>query len=62
LNLQQGDCNAQPANCRELAEINQLDGFNLAPRIVVRFSGPVNTTTLRDGVLIVWLDLLRRSF
>ena len=56
LNLQQGDCNAQPANCRELAEINQLDGFNLAPRIVVRFSGPVNTTTLRDGVLIVWLD------
>jgi uncharacterized protein (TIGR03437 family) len=56
VNLPQPDCITQPASCRELAEINQLDGFNLAPRLAVRFSGPVNTATLREGVFVTWLD------
>jgi hypothetical protein len=42
--------------CEELDLVNALDGFHVIPRITVRFSGPVNIDTLRDGIFIVWLD------
>ncbi len=32
--------------------LDQMDGFSLRPRISVRFSGPVDTATLRDGIYI----------
>ena len=32
--------------------LDQSDGFSLRPRIHVRFSGPVNTATLKDGIYI----------
>ena len=38
--------------------LNQLDGFNLNPRIAVSFSGPVNIDTLRDGMFFVALKNL----
>ncbi len=55
LQLPSPECTAQPSTCQEIQLLNQLDGFNLQPRIRVRFSGPVNTGTLRDGIKIVWL-------
>ncbi len=50
------DCTAEPSTCNEIRLINELDGFNLNPRISVRFSGPVNVDTLRNGVYVIWLD------
>ena len=37
---------------RETAAVNQLDGFNIQPRLRVRFSGPVNPDTLRRGIFL----------
>ena len=58
VNLPLPDCSAQPSDCQDLALLNQLDGFNLQPRIRVRFSAPVNPETLRAGIAFVWLDNL----
>lgn len=58
MNLPLPDCAAEPSTCQEIGLINELDGFSLTPRITVRFSGPVNVDTLRDGIFIVWLDNL----
>ncbi len=56
INLPQPDCLAEPSTCEEIAAVNQLDGFSIEPRLRVRFSGPINPETLRDGVFLVWLD------
>ncbi|MEZ5352710.1 MAG: alpha/beta fold hydrolase [Bryobacteraceae bacterium] len=50
------DCAALPSDCAEIALINQLDGFNVNARLTVKFSGPVDPDTLRDGIFFVWLD------
>jgi len=52
------DCTAQPSTCTETALLNELDGFHLQPRIRVNFSGPIDPTTLKPGVVFVWLDNL----
>jgi hypothetical protein len=53
LNLPVPDCSTQYTQCQETAVLDQSDGFSLRPRIRVRFSGPVNTATLRDGIYIL---------
>src|SRR5690349_20286237 len=53
LNLPVPDCVTTYTECQEMALLDQTDGFSLRPRIRVRFSGPVNTATLRDGIFIV---------
>jgi fermentation-respiration switch protein FrsA (DUF1100 family) len=58
MNLPLPDCTALPALCNQLALIDQLDGFNVQPRITVAFSGPVATSTLRAGIFLVALDNL----
>jgi Bacterial Ig-like domain len=50
LNLPVPDCAARYTDCQETAVLDQADGFSLRPRLRVRFSGPVNTATLRDGI------------
>src|ERR1044072_2389163 len=56
VNLPLPDCDAQPSLCNQLRHINQLHGFNTRPRLRVRFSGPVDTATLRKGIFFVALD------
>jgi hypothetical protein len=58
MNLPLPDCAAEPSSCQEIGLINELDGFSINPRIQVRFSAPVDVTTLRDGIFFVWLDKL----
>jgi dienelactone hydrolase len=58
VNLPLPDCAAFPTTCQETALLNQLDGFSLLARARVRFSGPVNTATLRDGLFYLALDNL----
>src|SRR5262249_14937103 len=55
INLPLPSCDAQPSLCTQLAFINQLDGFSVQPRLRVRFSGPVDTSTLRNGIFFVAL-------
>ena len=42
MNLPLPDCTARPSDCDEIRLINQLDGWDLDPRVEVRFSGPVD--------------------
>jgi hypothetical protein len=56
VSLPKPDCQAEPSTCNEIGLINELDGFNLRPRVRIRFSAPVDVDTLRLGIFIVWLD------
>ena len=56
INLPTPDCQSEPSTCEEIAAVNRLDGFSIEPRLRVRFSGPINPDTLRDGIFLVWLD------
>lgn len=47
------DCRQNASLCGELGLVNQLNGFSLTPRLRVRFSGPVRTETLREGLRIL---------
>lgn len=58
VNLPLPDCAAAPSDCAETRQLNQLDGFNPNARLTVRFSGPVNPETLRDGIFFVYADQL----
>lgn len=58
MNLPLPDCAAEPGTCQEVGLVNELDGFSINPRIQVRFSAPIDDTTLRDGIFFVWMDKL----
>ncbi|MDQ6705394.1 MAG: hypothetical protein M3Z85_05460, partial [Acidobacteriota bacterium] len=58
INLPSPDCTAQPSGCQDIALLNRLDGFQLEPRIRVRFSGAITPDSLRLGVYFVALDNL----
>jgi hypothetical protein len=53
------DCGGRASDCAEIAQINQLDGFNVNTRLTVKFSGAIDPETLRAGVHFVWLDPVR---
>ena len=56
VNLPLPDCTTQPSTCSEIAALNLLDGFSVNPRIAVTFSGPVDTSTIRDNIFIAPTD------
>ena len=58
VNLPAPNCAAPGSRCGELAAVNQLDGFNLRPRLRLRFTDAINPETLRDGVYFIALDNL----
>jgi dienelactone hydrolase len=58
LNLPLPDCNSEYTACQEVGLLEQMDGFSLRARARVRFSAPVTTATLRDGIFFVALDSL----
>jgi hypothetical protein len=52
------DCNVQPTACTNLTLLNNFDGFDLNPRFRVRFSAPVDTGTLINGIFFVTMENL----
>jgi len=56
VNLPLPDCSARPDDCDDLDVLNQLDGFNLQPRVSIAFDGPIDVSSVtRDS--IVFLNL-----
>jgi hypothetical protein len=55
VNLPLPDCDAQPADCRDLGWLNELDGFSPNTSLRVRFSGAVDPGTFKDGIHLVAL-------
>jgi hypothetical protein len=46
VNLPMPNCATNPSDCADVAVLNQLDGFNIQPRISIHFSGPIDLTTV----------------
>jgi hypothetical protein len=54
--LPKPDCAARPSDCEDLDVINELDGFNVQPRLVIPFDGHVAVGTVTsDTVFLVRL-------
>jgi len=51
--LPKPDCSIRPTDCEDLDVINGLDGFNLLPRLSVRFDGPIDLTTVNNQSLFL---------
>src|SRR5262249_22585810 len=45
VNLPLPDCRVYVSDCEDIAVLNELDGFNLQPRLSVPFSGPIDVAT-----------------
>lgn len=61
VNLPMPDCSTAPTPCQDAQLINQLDGFQTAPRFTVTFSGPVDVNTIHHAVYYVALDNLTQE-
>jgi hypothetical protein len=42
------DCAVRVSDCRDLALINELDGFNLQPRVTIPFDGDIDPTSVNS--------------
>ena len=49
LNILNPDCQVFVSYCEGLVSTNELDGFNLQPLLQVRFSGPIDVTTVNSN-------------
>src|SRR5262249_23517329 len=50
------DCQVYVSDCEDIAVLNELDGFNLQPRLSVPFSGPIDVDSVTsDTVFLVSL-------
>lgn len=58
INLPMPDCTIAPTSCQDVQLMNQLDGFQTAPRIRFTFSAPIDTTTVHHAMYYVALDNL----
>ena len=47
------DCTANASECEDRAVLNQLDGFNMQPRITVPFDGEIDPATVTSRTVIL---------
>src|SRR4051794_15558014 len=53
VNLPKPDCGARPSDCNEIDLVNQLDGFDLDPRVEVRFGAPIDVKKVTPDTVYV---------
>jgi hypothetical protein len=49
INLPKPDCGTRPSDCADLDVLNELDGFNLLPRLSIPFDGPIDLATANSS-------------
>ncbi len=60
--LPKSDCAAHPSDCADLDVINELDGFNLQPRLSIPFDGPIDVASVTsESVFLVRLGRERHQ-
>ncbi|CAN5783185.1 hypothetical protein BH18ACT7_BH18ACT7_19370 [soil metagenome] len=52
VNLPPPDCATHPTDCNTVALLNQLDGFDLDPRLALRFDAPVDAAEVAAGTTV----------
>ncbi len=59
--LPKPDCSVHVSDCQDVDVVNQLDGFNVQPRIVIPFSGAIDPATVsRQTVFLLEAGSSRR--
>lgn len=53
VNLPLPDCDARPSDCADLRVVNELDGFNIQPRLSIPFDGPIDPGSVTSGALFL---------
>ncbi|HEX2287630.1 MAG TPA: Ig-like domain-containing protein, partial [Gaiellaceae bacterium] len=53
VNLPKPDCAVRPSDCADIDVLNQLDGFNIQPRISIPFSGPIDVSTASSSTVFI---------
>jgi len=49
VDLPKPDCAARPSDCADVDVLNELDGFNLQPRISIPFTGEIDPTSVSSA-------------
>jgi Bacterial Ig-like domain len=53
VNLPKPDCAVRPSDCADIDVLNELDGFNIQPRISIPFSGPIDVSTVSSSTVFL---------
>jgi hypothetical protein len=53
VDLAKPNCASRPSDCADIDVLNQLDGFNIQPRISVPFSGPIDVSTVSSSSIFL---------
>ena len=53
VNLPKPDCATQVSDCEDIDLLNQLDGFNVRPRLAIPFSGPIDVSTVDNQTVFL---------
>jgi len=53
VNLPTPNCAVSPSNCGDVALLNQLDGFNIQPRISIPFDGAIDPSTVNNNTVFL---------
>jgi dienelactone hydrolase len=51
--LPRPDCKSHPSDCSDVTSLDQLDGFNIQPRLTIPFSGPVDVSTISSSTVFL---------
>ena len=53
VNMPLPNCATNPSDCADLALLNQLDGFNLQPRLSIAFDGAIDPSTVNSNTVFL---------
>jgi hypothetical protein len=46
-------CDPRPSDCADLQVVNELDGFNVHPRLSIPFDGPIDPGSITDSTVFL---------
>src|SRR5438105_2940804 len=47
------DCTARPSDCADLQVVNELDGFNIQPRLSIPFDGAIDPASVTSSTVFL---------
>src|SRR5689334_2709863 len=53
VNMALPNCATRPSDCADLTLLNQLDGFNLQPRVSIPFDGAIDVSTVNSSTIFL---------
>lgn len=53
VNVPSPNCATHPSDCADIALVNQLDGFNLQPRLSIPFDGDIDVSTVNSSTVFL---------